>query len=52
MVCANKIFIMRYRAFFTLYAHTVAVMRLHLSKKNNPLLKCNELKVYKVYYKL
>ena len=27
------------RTLFNLYANTVAVMRLHLSKKNNPLLK-------------
>ena len=25
-----------------LFAHTVAVIRLHLSKKNNPLLKCQQ----------
>ena len=34
--CANKFTL---RELLYLYAHTVAVMRLHLSKKNNPLLK-------------
>ena len=29
-----------FKTLIILYTHTVAVMRLHLSKKNNPLLKC------------
>ena len=29
-----------FKTLLILYTHTVAVMRLHLSKKNNPLLKC------------
>ena len=31
------------RAFFNLYAQSVAVIRIHLSKKNNPLLYCYQI---------
>ena len=37
-VCASN-FHTAITRFFSLYAHIVAVMRLHLSKKNNPLHK-------------
>ena len=42
-------FITRLRALFNLYAHTVAVIRLNLSKKNNPLLKYG---VYKNHWQV
>ena len=41
-LCQKKI-ITRKRTFYNLYAHAVAIMRLHFSKKNSPLLKKTKL---------